>query len=396
MGDGARGVAPAFQQTAAAESAADDGARATADGGDLGGRLAALYERGRAAHAGLAVTEAAFGRYLARAVAAAAARGPCPPLEQLAIEDFYLACACTAGAAGAAVAFEARFGKIIRRAVARVLASRDEREEAEQRVRQHLLVADAGAPPAIGKYLGHGALESWVSVVAVRVAISVGRAESSERRLRQKAITEATGIDPERLVIREEMRRELETAVKDALAALADRERLILRLFLVSGMTIGAIGRSLDVSRQAVSRSLAKAREGLLDDVSRSLKQRLKVSQEDRASHQSSRRQSPRRQHLAIAVAQLATAPPRRRRIVGPDRRRSARACARLPASAKGPTPRDGARATFDTADLATPLSALYQRGRAANPGLAVTEAAFGRAWRGRSRQRRGGVVGGA
>ena len=284
MGDGARGVAPAFQQTAAAESAADDGARATADGGDLGGRLAALYERGRAAHAGLAVTEAAFGRYLARAVAAAAARGPCPPLEQLAIEDFYLACACSAGAAGAAVAFEARFGKIIRRAVARVLASRDEREEAEQRVRQHLLVADAGVPPAIGKYLGHGALESWVSVVAVRVAISVGRAESSERRLRQKAITEATGIDPERLVIREEMRRELETAVKDALAALADRERLILRLFLVSGMTIGAIGRSLDVSRQAVSRSLAKAREGLLDDVSRSLKERLKISQGDLAS----------------------------------------------------------------------------------------------------------------
>ena len=283
MGDGARGLAHAFQP-AAVEAVAGEVARATRDTADLTQRLAALYARGRAAHPGLAVTEAAFGRYLARAGAAAAGRAPCPQLEELAIEDVYLACACAARAVGAAVAFEARFGKIIQRAVARVLAARDEREEAGQRVRQHLLVGDGGAPPAIGKFLGHGALGSWVSVVAIRVAISLGRAESSERRLRGKAITEATGIDPERLVIREEMRRELETAVKDALAALADRERLILRLFLVSGMTIDAIGRSLGVSRQVVSRSLARAREGLLDDVNRSLKQRLKVSQGDLAS----------------------------------------------------------------------------------------------------------------
>ena len=137
--------------------------------------------------------------------------------------------------------------------------------------------------------------------------ISLGRAESSERRLRGKAIAEAIGIDPERLIIREEMRRELETAVKDALAALADRERLILRLFLVSGMTLDAISRSMGVSRQAVSRSLAKSREGLLEDVNRSLKQRLKVSQGDHRVDHPIRRRVSSTSASPVAVAGITT-----------------------------------------------------------------------------------------
>jgi RNA polymerase sigma-70 factor (ECF subfamily) len=230
------------------------------------------------------VAEATFGCLRARAAAGGVGEGPRPILEALAIEDLYLACACTGQLAGAAAAFETRFAKAIRRGAARVLAARHEREEAEQRARQHLLVGDAGAPPAVGKYLGHGPLERWVSVVAIRIAISLGRAETSERRLRGKAIAEATGIDPERMVIREEVRRDLEEAVKGALERLADRERLILRLFLVSGMTIEAIGKSLGITRQAVSRALGKARTGLLDDVNSSLKQRLKVSGSELAS----------------------------------------------------------------------------------------------------------------
>jgi RNA polymerase sigma-70 factor (ECF subfamily) len=268
-------LARAFQEVAAAEG---EPGRVAHDTAELHSRLAALYERGRVAHAGLEVAEAAFGACLARAAAGPTGRGRLPTLDQLAIEDLYLACACAGGATGAAAAFEARFGKVIRRGVARVLAAPAEREEAEQRALQRLLVGEADVPPAIGKYLGHGALERWVSVVAIRVAISLGRAETSERRLRGKAMAEATGIDPEQLIIREEVRRELEAAVKEALQGLADRERLILRLFLVSGMAIDAIGKSLGVTRQAVSRSLANAREGLLAEVSRSLKQRLKIS----------------------------------------------------------------------------------------------------------------------
>jgi RNA polymerase sigma-70 factor (ECF subfamily) len=278
MGDGARGLAHAFQQ-AAVEAAADNAVLATLDTADLTRRLAALYERARAAHPGLAVTEAAFGRYLARAVAAAGCSGTV--LEALAVEDLYLACACAGGTPGAVAAFDACFGKVIRRAIAGVLAARHQREEAEQRARQHLFVADGTAPPKIAKYLGQGPLESWVSVAAIRVAISLGRAETAELRLREKAIAEAAGPSPEILYMKGEVRRELEMAVEEALQRLDDRERLVLRLYLVGGMTLAAIGKTFGVTQQTVSRWLQKARDSVLSDVERALVERLKLPSDD-------------------------------------------------------------------------------------------------------------------
>ena len=146
MGDGARGLAYAFQQ-ATVEAVADDAAaRETFDTAELGARLAALYERGRAAHPGLEVAEAVFGQCLARAAAGAAGQERRAALEELAIEDLYLACACAGGGAAAVAAFEVRFAKVIRRAVARVLAARDQQEEAAQRASRPLLVGRNGGP----------------------------------------------------------------------------------------------------------------------------------------------------------------------------------------------------------------------------------------------------------
>jgi RNA polymerase sigma-70 factor, ECF subfamily len=266
MGDGARSTA-----------VADDAARETPDHTeltDLSDRWAALYERGRAAHPGLVVPEAAFGRCLERAVAGC-------PIEMLAVEDLYLACACACGIPGAVEAFEARLGKVVRRAVSRVLVARDQREEAEQRARQHLFVADGTAPPKIAKYLGYGPLEAWVSVAAIRVAISLGRAETAELRLREKAIAEAAGPSPEILYMKGELRRELEVAVQEALQGLEDRERLVLRLFLVSGMTLKAIAKTFGVTQQTVSRWLQKARDSVLADVRRALVERLKLPSDE-------------------------------------------------------------------------------------------------------------------
>ena len=182
------------------------------------------------------------------------------------------------------MAFEQRFGPVIRRAVSRVLDTNDERQEAEQRARQHLLVEETEGPPRISRYLGQGPLEKWVSVACMRVAISFGRAESAERRLREKAIAEVAGIDPEALLAKGEVRSAFESAVTDALAGLKSRERLILKLYLVSGMTIDAIGKSLGVTRQAVSKTIARAREQIITHVQKSVQQNLKITREDLSS----------------------------------------------------------------------------------------------------------------
>jgi len=206
------------------------------------------------------------------------------PEDRLPLEDLFLACACACEVPGAAEAFEAKLGRIVRRAVARVLPDAAEREDAEQRVRHHLLVRDAEGPPRIASYRGEGPLAGWVSVAAIRLAVSMGRSATAERRLRAKAAGEAAGANPELLLMKGELAKEFEAAVEDALGRLSDRERLILRLYLVSGMTLAQIGRSLGVTQQAVSRQLEKIRASVLADVRGRLRDRLAMPKAELAS----------------------------------------------------------------------------------------------------------------
>ena len=76
----------------------------------------------------------------------------------------------------------------------------------------------------------------------------------------------------------------MEPAIADALGRLPDRDRLILRLFLVSGLTLRAIGQSLGLSQPAVSKRLAKARADLLDDIRTTIADTLKVSKDEFSS----------------------------------------------------------------------------------------------------------------
>jgi RNA polymerase sigma-70 factor (ECF subfamily) len=253
----------------------------TYDTEELGEVLGALFARARAAHPELRVPEEAFGAWLARSAGAEGVWS----LKAIAVEDLYLACACAQGGAGAAEAFERQFGRVIRRAVGRVLPGASDRDEAEQLTRRALLVGGPDAPPKIAQYLGRGALEKWVSVSAIRVAVSLGRSERTERRLRERAAAEVAGAgNPELSIIKGELRGEIEVAFEEALGRLDDRERLILRLYLVSGMTMADIGKSLGTSQQAVSRALARARKRVLADVRRQLGERLKVAKGDLAS----------------------------------------------------------------------------------------------------------------
>ena len=266
----------AFQQAAATGEAA----RTTVDTADLAGFLGALYARGRDAHPKLRVGEEAFGRCLARCLGETEVR----ELDSLAIEDLYLACACLEGVRGAARAFEDAYAKAIRRAVSRLVATAPDRADAEQRVRQHLLVGGGEGGPALAKYYGRVPLAKWIPVIAIRVAISLNRSESSERKLREKATAEALGASPEDLLMRAEIRSAVEPAVAEALGNLEKRDRLILRLFLVSGMPTRAIGTSLGLSQQAISKRIANARDALLEDIRRAVAGRLKIAEEDFSS----------------------------------------------------------------------------------------------------------------
>ena len=249
-------------------------------------RLAALVARGRAAHPGLAVDGRAFVRRLARCAAGDGAEAP-RSLQQLHAEDLYLACGCAAGIDGAAARFEERCGPRLKVVLAAAVKSPDLRAEIRQRVLDLLLVGSVDAPPKISDYGGQGPLDSWTAVVAQRQLARLMRKDATEQRAREGAAVEAAldaGVPPEVAFAKQRYRGEFERAMADALAALEERDRLLLRLQLVSQISVENIGKMYGVAQATASRWLAAARDRVQTEVTRLLRERLNASPDQIAS----------------------------------------------------------------------------------------------------------------
>jgi len=258
-----------------------------ADDETLRTALTAACARGRAAFPQLGLDEAAFAAYLGRV--GRLGETDVRALDSLPVEDLYLACACLAGAAGAAALFEARYGATIRGAITRIVGAAD-MDEAHQQLLQSLLVGGSGSAPSapkIGSYAGKAPLERWLGVSARRAALMWLRENRSERNAREAAGAEpAVGAHthPETAYMKEKYRRAFEEALAQALERLPEQERALLRLHLVNGVSLEKIGTMFSVSQPTASRWLAAARTKLLDDVKQTLAPRLGTSSAELAS----------------------------------------------------------------------------------------------------------------
>jgi RNA polymerase sigma-70 factor (ECF subfamily) len=275
-------LATAFRDELTAAGAVS---RAPQDEGDLEARLAALVARGRAAHPELPLPDLDFVKHLARCSARADTEAP-RALEALAIEDLYLACACQLRVEGAAAEFEARCGGRLRAVLGAEAKSSDLRDEVEQRVRDLLLVGTVETPPKIASYGGQGPLDRWAAVVAQRQVVTVLRRDESEQRARDGLAAEAAlgELPPEIALAKQRYREAFQAAMKDALGTLGERDRLLLRLHLVSGISVESIGNMYGVSQSTASRWLAKAREDVAAEAQRLLRERIGVAPSEVAS----------------------------------------------------------------------------------------------------------------
>jgi RNA polymerase sigma-70 factor (ECF subfamily) len=204
----------------------------------------------------------------------------------LAIDDLYLACACATGVPGAAAVFTGRYRPTVRSAVARIVRDADA-AEIEQRVSNDLLVGSGTTPPKIASYAGRSPLERWLGIVAQREALTWLRENRAEARARVAAAAEPKpggGVHPEIAFLKERYRSDFEWALRQALERVAERERVLLRLHVVNGLTVEAIGKMYGVSQPTASRWLATARETLLADVKATLAARLGTASDEIAS----------------------------------------------------------------------------------------------------------------
>ena len=245
---------------------------------DLNEVLSGMVNLGRQAWPDLPVHPPLFVRHLAGAFTDVTEIGRA--LTTLHVADLYLACACTLGVKGAVERFETAHFASIGAFLHPIDSSAAFADEVRQRVRQKLFVVEtAGAAPRIAEYSGRGQLSSWVGVVAQRTGLSLLRAERRHDHEEDALIDSiSVGGDPDIELVRARYRAEFREAFQVAIAKLTKRDRMILRLHLVSGLSQQKIGAIYQVDQTTASRWIAKARSTIADEAQRYLHERSNIN----------------------------------------------------------------------------------------------------------------------
>jgi len=243
----------------------------------LEGILARACVAGRDAWPGVEIDDAQFIRHLARCTPT---DRPGEALGALHTADLYLACACAAGLPSAMAAFEQRFMATVPSCLRRIAGAPALADEVMQLLRTRLLIGDGGGAPRIAQYKGRGPLGRWVGIAAQRTALSLLRGEGARASATRKALADAlpVGSDPEIDYLKGRYRDEFRAAFGDAIGRLATRERVLLRLHLVDGLSHERIAAMYDVNQSTVTRWIGKARESVLEETQRLLGERLGAS----------------------------------------------------------------------------------------------------------------------
>jgi RNA polymerase sigma-70 factor (ECF subfamily) len=242
---------------------------------DLDSMLAVLCARGRAAHPGLPLADETFVAHLARCGAAVAGNA-----ESLCAEDLFLVSAALAGVSGAAAKLQRGHRRVVAAYLRPLAASADLVAEVEQMVWSRLLVGDALEPAKLFSYSGKGALAGFVGISAQRLALTMLRRQATEMRVKtaMSAPTGATANDGELALIKRRYRDAFQQAFSAGLALLDNRERMVFRMRVVENLDIDRIAKVYGVNRSTVSRWLASARETVLSEARRILRERLSLT----------------------------------------------------------------------------------------------------------------------
>jgi RNA polymerase sigma-70 factor (ECF subfamily) len=248
------------------------------DPGVLEARLKKIVDKAVLVWSDMAIDPCRLVVHLARVIGDDVEQG----LGDLYAEDFALALACMDKLPGALAQVERLCGPAIDAAVARIDRSPELRDEVRQTLWQRLFVGTPGQAPRILSYAGRGPLAGWVSVAAQRLALDLRRA-ATQAAGSDPGVDEVLPSDdhPEVDYLRMRYKAEFEDAVRDALAALPDRDRLLLRLTTVSGLSHEQIANIYKVNQSTVSRWIAKARADVLEATERSVCAKLGVKRDE-------------------------------------------------------------------------------------------------------------------
>ncbi|MDQ3370917.1 MAG: hypothetical protein M3680_36320, partial [Myxococcota bacterium] len=179
-----------------------------------------------------------------------------------ALGELHLALGCARGDAAAITAFDRAYLAVVPQALASMKLPAATVEDVRATVRDKLLLADAGEPPRILAYAGRGRLRGLVQVTATRTAIDRIRHEAREVELPVGRELAATG-DVELSLIKAQYRTAFAAGFARAVATASQRDRNVLRLHFLGGVTLEQLAQMYGVHRATVVRWLAAAREAV-------------------------------------------------------------------------------------------------------------------------------------
>jgi RNA polymerase sigma-70 factor (ECF subfamily) len=245
--------------------------------GDEARRLA--WERGRDGNPGIDLDFAAFATHLDKLSSTGA-----PAIDGLAVADVFLVAACLAGTPGAVEELHRRHAEHVRSALAGYVSASDA-AELQQELMNNLVVGSLESPPKLVSYAGRAPLERWLRVTAQRAALMWLRSGRAEARAHKGAAAEPhSATHPEVAYMKDRYRIAFEEALEHALGRVSERDRALLRLHVVSGVSVERVGKMFGVSQPTASRWLAHAREALLADVKATLQAKFGAESQELAS----------------------------------------------------------------------------------------------------------------
>jgi RNA polymerase sigma-70 factor, ECF subfamily len=211
-----------------------------------------LWERARAAHPQLGTDDVTFFSYVAERVERIA------DLEVRNVEDMYLACGCAQGDRAALSTLETVTLPSVLRAVAQLGG-----DEVVQALRTQMLV---GPSPGITAYDGRAPLAIWLRVCATRIGLRHNAREKRNELLDDERLDVlAPGVpDPELAYLQRHYGAQFRKAFAEAVAALAPRERNLLRHAVIDGLGIDQIAAIYHVHRATAARQLKQVRATLV------------------------------------------------------------------------------------------------------------------------------------
>ncbi len=236
---------------------------------ELKARLEAAVREGREAWPGVELPAEVFAAHLGAVISDE--MDMVEALDELRTADLYLACACGRGDAAALRFFESQVMPRAAAAVARVDAQSQFVDDVCADLRVRLLVKDKRTPDIMA-YIGRGPLAHWVQVAAMRAATSRKRKKKREVPMELPDVVDSLlTTDPELAPFADEIKQPFAEVFAKALDTLTPRERNVLRMYLIDGVSAESIGSMYRVHRATVARWITKARQKVHRETRRGL-----------------------------------------------------------------------------------------------------------------------------